>query len=375
MQRSGWTALVAGWLLVGVAPAAAATRNVVLVTLDGVRVQEIFGGLDRSIAAKEKRSGIYDLERARRLYDRPTPEERRAALMPFFWGSLAPQGVVLGDPARGSRVTLRNPHAFSYPGYMEILTGRYLPEVTTNDLKRYPHTTFLEFARARLGLLPEAVAVFSTWEAHRLMASREEGAVFVNAGYERVPEALATPRIAWLNDYQMDEMALWEEGRPDAPALNLALAYLEAHQPRLLYIALGETDDWAHARRYDRLLDCLHLKDDALRRIWEALQSMPGYRDQTTLIVTTDHGRGARPKDWPDHDASVPGSSEIWIAVIGPDTPRRGDLGPSPTVYQADIAATILTLLGLDWREFDAGAGPPIEAAFARPAAPAPAAR
>jgi len=348
------------------APAAGAllTRNVVLVTFDGVRIQEMFGGMDEVVAANDKRSGIYDIERARSLYDRPTADERRAALFPYFWGALAPQGVVLGDKARGSHVTLRNPHAFSYPGYMEILTGRYQPEVTTNDLKRYPHTTFLEYARRELGLTPEGVAVFSSWEAHRLMAAREEGAVFVNAGYERVPASLATEKTAWINDYQMHQMALWEVGRPDTPTFYLALEHLKAHRPRLLYIAFGETDDWAHARRYDRLLDALHIYDDYLRILWQTLESMDEYRGRTTLVITTDHGRGVRPKDWVEHDAGIKGSEDIWVAVIGPDTPDRGEVAPAATVYQADVAATILRLLGLDPRAFDAAAGPPIAAAF-----------
>ncbi|HEV8199713.1 MAG TPA: hypothetical protein VGS03_06805, partial [Candidatus Polarisedimenticolia bacterium] len=87
------------------------TANVVLVTLDGVRVQELFGGMDPVIAeSREKRSGIYDPERARRLFWRDTAAERRRALLPFFWDTLAPQGIVLGNPATNSRVTLRNPH-------------------------------------------------------------------------------------------------------------------------------------------------------------------------------------------------------------------------------------------------------------------------
>ena len=33
-------------------------------------------------------------------------------------------------------------------------------------------------------------------------------------------------------------------------------------------------------------------------------------------------------------------------------------------VHQSDVAATLLRLLGLDYRELDPGAGPPIAAAF-----------
>ena len=78
----------------------------------------------------------------------PTPEERRLKLMPFFWGTLMRDyGSIAGDPARGSRVHLTNAHAFSYPGYSEMLVGR------AHDRGRRPelHDNFerlLEYERA-----------------------------------------------------------------------------------------------------------------------------------------------------------------------------------------------------------------------------------
>ena len=107
------------------------------------------------------------------------------------------------------------------------------------------------------------------------------------------------------------------------------------------------------------LLDCLRLDDEYMRILWETLQSLDGYRDRTTLIVTTDHGRGRTPKDWVDHGEGIAGSEEIWIAIIGPDTPDRGLSGPAPTVHQADVAATMLELLGLPLDALPSGAGPP----------------
>lgn len=342
------------------------TRNVILITADGMRIQELFGGMDPVIAdAKDKKSGIYDQKRARARYWRDTREERRRALMPFFWDTLAPLGIVLGDKERGSSVTVTNPLLFSAPGYAEILTGQPQADVQTNDLIRYPHETVLEFARRELGLGRMQVATFGSWEGFALLSSREENAFFTNAGYQRVPAAVATPRMAYLNDLQMQIMALWEEGRSDAVTFGMALEYLKKYRPRLLYIALGETDDWAHERRYDRLLDDINVLDGFLRDLWTALQSSEGYRGTTTLILTTDHGRGVTPSDWVEHGEGIDGSGDIWIAVIGPDTPHRGELAPSPTVHQADVAATLLRLFGLDPRRFNPNAGPPIPEALA----------
>ena len=342
------------------------TKNVILLTLDGLRIQELFGGMDPLLAGKrvQKKSGIYDLDRARQRFWRDTPGERRAVLLPYFWGTLAPQGIVLGDKDRGCSVQPRNPLLFSAPGYAEILTGQPQPDVITNDTKRYPHRTVLEFVRSELRLGKRQVATIGSWDGFGTLSSSEADAFFTNTGYERVPAGMATPRMEFLGDLQFQIMALWEEGRSDAVTFNIALEYLRTERPRLLYIALGESDDWAHARRYDRLLDYINVADGYLRRLWQTLQSIDQYRGSTTLILTTDHGRGITPSTWVEHDQGIEGSENIWIAVIGPDTPRRGEVAPCDTLHQSDVAATLLRFFGLDGHLFNPQAGPPIAAAF-----------
>lgn len=335
------------------------TRNLILITLDGVRWQELFSGMDSTISA-DTLSGVYDLERLQRDYWRPTPEARRRALMPFFWDSLVPRGALLGDRTHGSLVSITNPHGFSAPGYQEILTGQYQPDVTTNDSVRYPHQTVLEYARRTLGLGQMQVTVFGSWENFRFYAASRPEAVYVNAGNDAVPEPFSTPLLARLASLQTRALALWEGSRLDAFTGAIGLEYLRRHQPRVVYFAFNDTDDLAHARRYDRLLDALHSTDDFLRELWRTVQSLPAYRDRTSLIITTDHGRGRSTKDWDDHGDGVPGSDEIWVSVIGPDTPARGATEGGGEVHQADVAATMLGLLGLDAVKFNPAAGPAI---------------
>ena len=93
----------------------------------------------------------------------------------------------------------------------------------------------------------------------------------------------------------------------------------------------------------------------------------PGaYRDRTTLIITTDHGRGHGPKEWLKHGAgeALAGCEAIWIAMIGPGVPARGEIVSEDPVRQSDIAATALRILGLDHRQFNPKMGPPIQEAF-----------
>ncbi|HLB85545.1 MAG TPA: hypothetical protein VJK00_12465, partial [Steroidobacteraceae bacterium] len=172
-----------GSLLLAAMVASAGDRNVILVTLDGVRTQELFAGMDATIAADDARSGAEDIAVTRKRYWRDTPEERRAALMPWFWGTLAPSGMVLGNQARRSKVTVRNPMWFSYPGYSEMLTGQPQPDVLSNDLVRYPHQTVLDYTHRKLGLKPTEVAQIGSWDGFKMAASRSDGTFFMNGAF------------------------------------------------------------------------------------------------------------------------------------------------------------------------------------------------
>ncbi len=343
-----WLLLLA---LVAGLPSASAAQGpgkprVILITFDGVRPEEFFGGPDTSIAAHPEDSGVEDPGRLLRDYWRDTREARRRAVMPYFWDSLAPQGMVLGDRDRGSEVRITNPHGFSAPGYLEILTGRPQADVTSNDPVRYAHRTVLEHVRRTLRLPSRRVAVFASWGHFRHYAASEEGAVFVNAGFDSIPPALATAEMRRLVALEHRALPLWEGSRLDAFTGALALAWLRRYDPRVMYLAFNDTDDLAHNRRYDRVLDALHALDGLLRELWQTVQSLPSWRGRTTLILTTDHGRGRTGRDWTDHGADVAGSEQIWLAVIGPRTPDRGVVeGAAAT--QSSVAATLLECLGL----------------------------
>ena len=351
-------------LVLSVAAQAAGTpaeRNVILVTIDGVRIQEIFGGMDPVLTnAPDTESGIYEADVTKGRYWRDTPEARREALMPFFWKTLAPAGMILGNQAKGSKVTVRNDQWFSYPGYSEILTGQPQPEVKSNDFVRYPHRTVLEYVHDKLGLGFGDVVQIGSWDGFKYAASQKDGVFLMNGARDPFPPQYSTPEIDYLVDLRRQVMQLWEESSNDVLCFRIAMAYLKKYQPRVMWLGLGQSDDWAHERRYDLVLDFLHLADSELSDLWRTLQSMDRYRDNTTLIITADHGRGRTPQDWAEHDAGIQGSQDIWIAVIGPDTPALGEAKNFPDVTQSDVAATVLQYLGLDWRDFNPNAGPPI---------------
>jgi type I phosphodiesterase/nucleotide pyrophosphatase len=364
-NRAAWrrSAALLALLASGAAHAAGASaeRNVILVTIDGVRMQEIFGGMDPVLTnAPESDSGIYEAGVTKGRYWRDTPEARREALMPFFWKTLAPAGMVLGNQAKGSKVTVRNDQWFSYPGYSEILTGQPQPEVKSNDFVRYPHRTVLEYVHDKLGLGFGDVVQIGSWDGFKYAASQKDGVFLMNGARDPFPPQYSTAEIDYLVDLRKQVMQLWEESSNDVLCFRIAMAYLRKYQPRVMWLGLGQSDDWAHARRYDLVLDYLHLADSELSELWRTLQSMDRYRGNTTLIITADHGRGRTPQEWAEHGREYEGSQDIWVAVIGPDTPAIGEAKDFPDVTQGDVAATMLQYLGLDWRDFNPDAGPPI---------------
>lgn len=350
--------------LAGLACGGERTQNVVLVTLDGVRIQDFFAGIDPVLAAHSATFEYTDIEAVKQRYWRETPVARREAVMPFFWKTLAPMGVVLGNKAAGSSVSVTNEVCWSSPGYAEIMTGAAQPEIVDNTLVRYPHETVMQYVREELGLDTTQVAQFGSWDGIKLAASSRDDAFFMNGAFDPIPAELSTPYMDRIAALRHRVLGLWEEGSNDALTFELAKAYLQRHEPRLLWIAFGQTDDWAHADRYDRLIEDLHLMDTLLEDLWTTLQSMDAYRDKTTLIITTDHGRGLTAQDWAEHDVSIPGSQDIWVAVIGPDTPDVGELAPAPAAHQSDIAATLLQFFGLEGADFSPEAGPPIPGTF-----------
>jgi arylsulfatase A-like enzyme len=129
------------------------------------------------------------------------------------------------------------------------------------------------------------------------------------------------------------------------------MEHLKSRKPKVLYIAYGETDEWAHGRQYRSYLDAAHQFDAWLQQIWNFVQSDPQYRNKTTLFVTTDHGRGNISKEkWTSHGAAIEDAYQIWFGVMGPNTPATGEMKTEMQVYQKQFAQTMAKLMGYTFK-------------------------
>lgn len=152
----------------------------------------------------------------------------------------------------------------------------------------------------------------------------------------------------------------WGEEPYDALTFHSAMELFKAKHPRVLYVSFGETDEWGHDGRYDEYLTAAHRFDAYVKTLWETAQSLPEYRGTTTLILSTDHGRGLGAVDWKSHDKTVPNSDGIWIGVLGPDTVALGERSQVPDLQESQIAATLAAILGENYNADVAKAGRPI---------------
>lgn len=342
-------------------PATHRTRYVVLITTDGLRWQEVFGGADSTLLNKEH-GGVGDTAAIRRDFWRATAEARRATLLPFMWDSVARKGELFGNRAKNSRADVVNGLNFSYPGYNELLTGVADPRLNSNSYGPNPNVTVLEWISG-LRNPAKKVAAFGNWDAFDRILNRDRATqMHVRTAWETPFKPPRNARQAQLNElFERTSRANWGNGMTfDAFTGASVMEYVRTERPHVLYVALGETDEWAHSGRYDHMLRSARAADRFVAELWALYQSMPATRGRTTFIITTDHGRGTGLRAWRDHGAQVVGSEQIWIALLGPDTPALGERVDVPPVTQSQVAATVAGLLGYDWIAVNPRAGEPL---------------
>ncbi|MDT0583776.1 alkaline phosphatase family protein [Brumicola blandensis] len=356
-------------------------RHLVIVTIDGLRWQEVFQGADAKLI--EHPDFVQNPEALKMRFWDKSAEARQQKLMPFLSGVIAKKGMIMGDRNAGSNMSIENQQHFSYPGYNEIFTGKVDPTLTSNAKVSNKNITFLEWLNKQKGFANQ-VAVFSGWDVFPMIYNRERSRLFINAGFEAMPIPTtlnpAEPertedllkRIDVLNTLQSEIPSPWSTVRHDAFTYGFAKTYLQLKQPRVLVINLGETDDFAHNGKYDAYLDSARRTDDYLRDLWTTLQKMPEYKNNTNLLIITDHGRGANPDDWQHHasasavrdymtslstfEEGIVGSEHIWFAAIGPDVHSKGLVKTKVEQTQSQFAPSALKLLGFDPHDYDSSA-------------------
>jgi hypothetical protein len=306
-------------------PAPALTdARVVVVTIDGVRWQDVFSNsLPTELENVPRDLGL---------------------LMPRTRALVAAHGVALGAGGDGCGVVQTASAAnISLPGYLEIFSGRATTCLSNDCDRTTASTLFDDAARAGLGL----VASISSWPQIDRAVSRGDAGVFVSAGRMEWPaeRPAAGSRLAQLVGEGDAADAFPSSGnyRPDRYTAAIALQYYREHAPALFHIGLVDADEWAHRDDLVAYANALRASDDVIGDLADAIAAGDA-GDRTTVIVTTDHGRNANFKD---HTSLRYDSSRTFVLAFGARVPARGVICPSRDHTLTDIAPTIREILGL----------------------------
>jgi hypothetical protein len=292
-------------------------QNLFIITLDGFRWQELFNGADAELINDEKYTPAAAALKA--LYWAPTPDERRKKLMPFFWNVIGTNGQVYGNRYYNNQVNVANAYAKSYPGYSEIFTGLTDPEIITNEKKLNPNTNVLEYLYEKPGF-SHKIAAFTSWDVFPFIFNEGRSRFPVNSGYDTVNGPVLSREQVLLNKTEDEYVFGKSATRYDQLTYIVAKDYIRQYHPRVVYIGLGETDEFAHQGRYDLYLDQANQIDKLLADLWHLVQTTPGYANNTTFLITTDHGRG-RSNKWTSHGEFIKGSTQTWMALMAAAVP------------------------------------------------------
>ena len=327
-----------------------AESAVVLVVLDGVRGQEVFGGADRALARERGMN--------------PLAWAGPRALMPNLQRLLESRAIALGAPGHGPEIAASGPQFISMPGYLEIFAGRPDPACESNECARPPGRSLVDDVLDSSGA--DDVAVVSSWPNIARAASSDVTRVVVSAGRRRLE------RGDVLRDDEATAAELERGGRarafpgegdyrPDAITARVALRVLATERPRLLFVGLGDADEYGHRNDYRGYLEALHASDAFLGDLFATLDQMGARGRHTTVLVTADHGRAYGFKD---HGPRYPESGRVWLVAAGAGVKGHGVVAASRRHTLSDVAPTVRALLGMG------GEGKPIPEVAASPGTP-----
>lgn len=323
------------------------TENIIIITTDGFRWQEVFKGMDSAIA-NNKKYNQGDSAEIFKKYWAADATERRKKLMPFLWNTVQTLGQIYGNRSLNNKVDNANPYWFSYPGYNEIFTGYPDTAVNSNSYPPNPHTNLLEYVNKQ-PKYKNKVAAFGAWDAFDRILNEERSKVPVYSAFDLFGGKIPNTTEKIINTLSKDSYKPFgEEECLDVFTHYAALDYLKNKKPKVLYISYGETDEWAHSGHYRDYLNAAHMVDKWISDIWNYVQSDPFYKNKTALFITVDHGRGdAEKKEWTSHGSDIKDAYQIWFAAMGPGIKTRGEIKTTQQWYQKQFAQTIASLLGL----------------------------
>lgn len=261
--------------------------KVLMITLDGVRWQEIFNGTDPVMFHGQKMSA--------------------KELLPNLHYQFVERGMVVG---KDSMFVATGPNHISLPGYLEIMRGHPSTDCQENDCEpRLKEDTMAD--------LFNKSAVFASWDTIRKTVGKSVDSSVVNCG--RSFRSTGWHKAELEDNQNFPEVWGDYPYRPDDLTEKAAIDYLQYYSPDFMWISLGDTDEWAHYGDYDKYVESLQQADKFVGMAVEMVKRGEDGND-FTFIVTADHGRGL---NWQHHGWDKE-SARDWVMMAGRGIPSKG---------------------------------------------------
>jgi hypothetical protein len=219
-----------------------------------------------------------------------------------------------------------------------MFTGNVDNEVRSNDRIWNDNVNVFELLCTNDELKGQ-FAAFTSWDVFPYILNSQRNGLYVNSD---------NTLLISKKQKENGSLACFKHNthcRNDMVTYLQAKEYLQRKQPSILYVALGETDEYAHEGDYFHYLKKANEADRIIEDLWYFIQTNNHYKNNTTLLITTDHGRG-NGKQWTSHGNNIAGSSDIWFAALGNQVSALGESKQANSLYQKQIAATIANLYG-----------------------------
>jgi hypothetical protein len=139
---------------------------------------------------------------------------------------------------------------------------------------------------------------------------------------------------------------------PEAPSSGDELTFfitreiMREFSPSLILVNFWDMDV-AHWGAYSLYLQAITRTDRLTGMLWDEVQTNPGYRDKTTVLILPELGRDGdqnTANGFLNHRSGDPSCRNMWMLALG----AGGAKGESDTpVHHVDVAATAAELLGV----------------------------